>query len=315
MSQKQSYNHIIPQAIIKNGWGFQSTIAKDLRLFVLDYEKLRTLISNNPSFSKFFIITHINQCYFEINELHPNKDNIIVRRNSNSFMGNKLILNLTEEKLGKISIHINKNIENSIIEATKNNTIATKSLDLIYQWIALQKSRSVTNLMLIYDKFLHQNNLSTISNKKEYLSFKSFYNNIVHSNFDFYYNYYLFNQYASRILNFQKTTGDSCFLNLGTLNTINALEFKKIFEESLTSLIEDGCILQKQHFLQLEFIEISLVSKNQAILIYPSSFNKNDIDTIEKGIVIVWNMFQIQTEYHQLVVKNKIQTYINQMTI
>lgn len=305
----QSYNHFMPQGIIKKGWGFKLETMKEISVMVLDYEYLKKFIEKTPNISESQLTEKFEQGYSQIDAKNPDNNNIIFRRNTKRMMGNRLLLNLTEKELGSQKININQ-IENIIIDALQNNTILNCDRSDIYSWIALQKTRSVPDLMSIYSSFLSKNNIQDIT---QYNNFKNYYNSFINRTYDYYLNKYKEDFYSIQVVDFKKDEGDECYLFLGTLNTINCEGFHSLFKLHEQTLQKEGYILEKYHYELLKLIDISLISKNKAIFIYDKNIIQKDIDIIKNVIAVCWNALNMQFENDKLIISNKFDDSIENL--
>lgn len=293
MKNKQSYNHFMPQSIIKLGWGYK--LNKNKYVNVLNYDRLRNFIADNPSFSKDDLINVLKQNYGE----EENKHNYLVtRRNTDSIMGNKLIYNLTEDNLGYTGHNIEKDIEHVMFELLKKQSVDNVSLNLIYKWFSLQKARAFPEFIHFYDNFLKQYKLLTINHLKDYSLFKESYNKRVKE----YYNYYLKNYQIDGYRYLILKPPKEFFLFLGETNTLSAANFSNIIFEHHTSLVKNNIYMTYLHYGVLHCIDISIISKDRILLLMHPIVPYQIAVDIATSIFYTWNFYQSMHEQNTLVI-------------
>ena len=217
MEITQSYNHFMPQSILKSGWGYK----KEEKTYVniLNYDRLRDFVNKNPKFSETDLISALKDNFGETEDI--NRNGLVIRRTTERIMGNRLVLNLTEKNFGNEELDIEKNIERVISDSLKRSEVENNNVCKFYDWVALQKARSIAELMNIYSYFLHNKKIKYINSLEKYKSFKYFYNKHIHDYFNIYRETYYKQEYRAFIPQFNQ----ELFLFLGELNTIHGKNF------------------------------------------------------------------------------------------
>lgn len=299
----QSYNHIMPQSILKSGWGYK--VGNKISVNVLNYDRLRTFVNNNPKFTRKDLACALNDEFGEDEGI--NKNGLVMRRNTERIMGNRLVLNLTEQNFGNNKLNVEKDIERIIAESIKNGEVERNHIHKFYNWFGLQKSRSIAELMNVYSFFLNSNNISKINSIVEYLKFKVFYNKSINDYFNEYTRTYHNINYRAFIPQFNK----ELFLFLGELNTIHGANFIKCLLYHKDHLEKYGCKLEPIHYCLLNFIDISVIGKDKILLLCHPGITNDEGKLIAEAIISCWNSYQIAQENKTLVITPTYNTYIN----
>lgn len=292
----QSYNHFMPQSIIKNGWGFKC--GKKTSVNILDYSRLKDFIFFNPNFNKGDLLIALKQNF---GETEDKNNNLVIRRNPDSIMGNKLIFNLTEQKLGNLQFHVEKDIEYIISESLKHNKVEENNISQLYKWFALQKARSMAELMNTYSHFLNKGKLVKINSEEQYYLFKKIYNKRVHDYFNYYIKQYNNEKYIAFIPQFIYNEKE-IFLFLGELNTLHGENFSNVLFENKNHLTKYGCILEPMHYCLLNKLDISVISKNKFMMLLHPKITLQEGTLLAEAISTCWNAYQVAQETQNLVV-------------
>lgn len=293
IEDQQSYNHFMPKSILKLGWGFKND-QKNINVKVLEYDKLKKFIKNNPDFTK----KELDDAFYKS---YCDSKGMIVNRSAESIMGNELVFDILEKKFTTDNIDIELNIERVMKEAIEFDKVEYSDIFNIYNWFSLQKCRASSDLMAIYSCYLKLYNISKVNSVEEYVDFKIFYNNKISNHFTSYKNSYINNQYKVSLIEFKLDRSREFFFCLGSLNTINGKAFKDIYYEYESYLNTIGVTFNEDVISLFNLVDISIISSNKALFVYHPYFEKY-IEKFKYLIATCWNAYMIGIENNILII-------------
>jgi hypothetical protein len=295
MENEQSYNHFMPQSIIKRGWGY--TLDEKSYINVLNYKKLRKFLDKKLILN----LPDLNRAMYNDYGCLEQSHNIVTRRNTTRIMGNRLIYNLTEKNLGYIGHDIQLDIEKVMLDSIVNNDLGLNAKNILHKWFALQKARAWPEFVHFHDIFLFKENISAIENKNQYLLFKKHYNRRAQE----YYNEYLSGYTQNKFQHIVVEAPFDTFLFLGETNTLNAANLVKSILAHNDSLVANNIHMLPKHYGLLHCIDISIISSQKLILLCHPIITREEIYIISSAIFYSWNYYQTLYESNILVVPEK----------